>query len=658
MSRILQLATLCLAFCAATAFALPATAGSENVGTIVLAQAQTAAPAAPAAAPTAAPAATAAPKPAAVVPGAAKANKALTLGMFMVIIAITLGIVYWAASRTKTTADFYAARSSITGAQNAWAIAGDYMSAATFLGMAGLISLNGFDGFLYPTGWMVAFVTVLLVVAEPCRNAGKYTVGDVLSVRAAAKPVRATAAIVTLFISTFYLTAQLVGAGKLMELLIGIPYSVSILGVGVLITIYVVFGGMIATTWVQIIKAALLVGGGVILSVLVLVKVGMNPFRLFENVVNSTDIQTWVQGKMGHSTPQPGFDYGQRYLEPGIFLKGAWDQVSLGMAVCLGTAGMPHILMRFFTVPDAKTARKSVVIAMFIIATFFVLTTFMGYGAATLLTPQGIAAVDKTGNMANPLLARFLGSEFHPLFGDFLQAFVCAVAFATILAVVSGLVLACSAAISHDVYTNVIKDGHAEQKDQMRAARITSFVVGLIGIVIAFAAEKQNVAHLVALAFAVSAAGVLPAVVLTLYWKKMSTAGVMAALLIGTFSGIGLVLVSPNMQYPQQIAAADLAVVKKLEAKQTGGAALSTKEETDLKAARASYEANRNGTSMVGLSQPLFPLKVPAIVCIPLGFLSALVFSLLFPNKREEEAFEELYVRQITGIGVSAAVSH
>jgi cation/acetate symporter len=291
MSRTFRLATLCLVLFAGPAMQLTANAGTDlSSGQIVLAQAR--AQVQPAA-PSATPAAATAPAPAA--PGGVKANKPLTIGLFIIIIAVTLGIVFWAASRTKTTADFYAAKSSITGLQNGWAIAGDYMSAATFLGMAGLISLNGFDGFPYPTGWMVAFVTVLLVVAEPCRNIGKYTVGDVLSVRAAAKPVRAAAAIVTVFVSTFYLTAQLVGAGKLMELLLGVPYSVSIIGVGVLITIYVVFGGMIATTWVQIIKAALLVSGGVVLSLLVLVKVGMNPFKLLENVVNSTQIQSWVR---------------------------------------------------------------------------------------------------------------------------------------------------------------------------------------------------------------------------------------------------------------------------------------------------------------------------------------------------------------------------
>jgi cation/acetate symporter len=592
-------------------------------------------------------------------PASAKANKPLTLGMFVVIILITLYIVYWAAQRTKTTADFYAARSSITAWQNGWAIAGDYMSAATFLGMAGLICLNGLDGFLYPTGWMVAFVTVLLVMAEPCRNSGKYTVGDVLCFRASPKPVRFCAAIATVCISTFYLTAQMVGAGKLMNLLIGIPYLYSILLVGILIIIYVVFGGMIATTWVQIIKAVLLVGGGVAISLLVLVKLGMNPLRLFNDVATSQPIQDWVRVKhMQQAVPVAGFDYGQRFLEPGLFLKNIWDQISLGMATCLGTAGMPHILMRFFTVPDARAARKSVVISMFLIATFFILTTVMGYGAALFLTPQGISAVDPSGNMANPLLARYLGNMFHPLFGDFFQAFVCAVAFATILAVVAGLVLASSAAVSHDIYTNIIKGGKADQRQQVKAARIAAFCVGSAGLLIAIGAETQNVAHLVALAFAVSAAGVLPTTVLSLFWKRMSTAGICAGLIIGTFSGIGLVLISPNMEYPQLIAAGQKKIVDTLEKKKADGAVLTEKEQADLAKAQASYEKNKNGTSVIGLAKPIFPLKVPAIVCIPLGLLASIMFSLLFPSKREEEAFSELYVRQVTGIGVSAAVSH
>jgi cation/acetate symporter len=588
-----------------------------------------------------------------------KANKPLTLGMFILIIGITLYIVYWAAQRTKTTADFYAARSSITAWQNGWAIAGDYMSAATFLGMAGLICFNGLDGFLYPTGWMVAFVTVLLVMAEPCRNSGKYTVGDVLCVRSNPKPVRACAAIATVCVSAFYLTAQMVGAGKLMNLLVGIPYALSIVLVGILIIIYVVFGGMIATTWVQIIKAALLVGGGVIISILVLAKMGFNPIRLFNEVAASQPIQEWVRVvKLKQAVAQPGFDYGQRFLEPGLFLTNVWDQVSLGMATCLGTAGMPHILMRFFTVPDAKAARKSVVVSMFLIATFFILTTVMGYGAALLLTPQEISKIDPSGNMANPLLARYLGNWFHPLFGDLFQAFVCAVAFATILAVVSGLVLASSAAVSHDIYTNIIKDGKADQKQQVTAARIAAFCVGLVGLLIALGAENQNVAHLVALAFAVSAAGVLPTVVLSLFWKKMATAGICAGLLVGTFSGIGLVLISPNMQYPKLIAAGDQMIVQTLEKKQADGATLTDADQTNLAKAKASYEKNKDGTSLIGLDKPLFTLKVPAIVCIPAGLIAAILFALLFPSKREEDAFDELYVRQVTGIGASGAVSH
>jgi cation/acetate symporter len=588
-----------------------------------------------------------------------KANKPLTLAMFCIIIGITLYIVYWAAQRTKTTADFYAAKSSITAWQNGWAIAGDYMSAATFLGMAGLICLNGLDGFLYPTGWMVAFVTVLLIMAEPCRNSGKYTVGDVLCYRASPKPVRACIAICTVSVSTFYLTAQMVGAGKLMNLLVGIPYSLSIVVVGILIIIYVVFGGMIATTWVQIIKASLLVGGGVAISILVLVKLGMNPVRLFNEVATSPQIQDWVRLKhMQHALPQAGFDYGQRFLEPGLFLKNIWDQISLGMATCLGTAGMPHILMRFFTVPDGYAARKSVVVSMFLIATFFILTSVMGYGAALFLTPQEIVAIDPSGNMANPLLARFLGNEYHPLFGDFFQAFVCAVAFATILAVVSGLVLASSAAVSHDIYTNVIKDGKADPKQQVIAARIAAFCVGVAGLLIALSAENQNVAHLVALAFAVSAAGILPTTVLSLFWKKMSTAGICAGLMVGTFVGIGLVLISPNMTYPKVVADGQLKIVQGLEKKQADGAILSEKEKSDLQKAQASYEQNKNGTSLVGLDKPLFPLKVPAIVCIPAGCIAALLFALLFPSKREQDAFNELYVRQNTGIGVAGAVSH
>jgi len=402
-----------------------------------------------------------------------KANKAITISMFAVIIAITMGVVVWAAKQTKTASDFYAAGGGITGTQNGWAIAGDYMSAASFLGISGLISLYGYDGFMYSVGWLVAYITVLLIVAEPCRNAGKYTLGDILSFRTSPKPVRAFAAISTVAVSTFYLTAQMVGAGKLMALLVGIPYKTSIIGVGILMVGYVVFGGMVATTWVQIIKAGLLMSGAALLSVLVMAKAGFNPIGFFSTIVASPDIQDHVSKLvLKEGVIMSGIDAGQRFLEPGLYLKNPLDQISLGMALVLGTAGMPHILMRFFTVPTAQAARKSVIIAMFIIGGFYVLTTLLGFGAAIHLTPQGITSVDPGGNMATLMLAQQMGADIAPVLGDLFLAFLCAVAFATILAVVSGLVLAASAAIAHDIYVNVIKDGHADQHEQVLAARI------------------------------------------------------------------------------------------------------------------------------------------------------------------------------------------
>ncbi len=588
-----------------------------------------------------------------------EANRAITITMFLIIVGITLGIVVWAAKRTKTTADFYAARGAITGTQNGWAIAGDYMSAASFLGIAGLISLYGYDGFMYSVGWLVAYVTVLLIVAEPCRNAGKFTMGDILSFRTNPKPVRAAAAISTVAVSTFYLTAQMVGAGKLMELLLGIPFRIAISGVGCLMIVYVVFGGMIATTWVQIIKAGLLMTGASVLCILVAAKAGFNPVQFFSDVATNTNIQSWVQiNLLKEAIPKAGFDYGQRFLEPGLLLKDVWDQISLGMALVLGTAGMPHILMRFFTVPTAQAARKSVIIAMFIIGTFYILTTLLGFGAAINVSPQLISRVDAGGNMANMLLAQMLGNQVAPLAGDFLLAFLCAVAFATILAVVSGLVLAASAAISHDIYVNIVKGGHADQHEQVRAARITSVAVGATAIIIAILAEGQNVAHLVALAFAVASSGNLPVVILALFWRKFNTAGTIAGLMVGTFVAIGLVLVSPNMQYPKIIAAGQQKISVALEQKQAGGATLTDKEKAELAKAKMLYEKNKDGSSMMGLDKPLFPLKNPGIVSIPVGFLAAVLFSLMFRRKKEEDAFDELYVRQNTGIGVAKTIAH
>ena len=616
--------------------------------------------AAPAAATTAA-----APAPAKADTGKLKANPKVTIPIFLAIIAATMSVVVWSAKQTKSAADFYTAGGGITGTQNGWAIAGDYMSAASFLGISGMISLYGYDGFMYSVGWLVAYITVLLIVAEPCRNAGKYTLGDILSFRTSPKPVRAVAALSTVAVSTFYLTAQMVGAGKLMQLLLGINYQVAIIGVGILMVGYVVFGGMTATTWVQIIKAGLLMTGAALLSIMVAAKSGFSPLQFFVDIATSEKIAEHVkllpiylkEVQAGTATA----DAGQRFLEPGLFLTNPLDQISLGMALVLGTAGMPHILMRFFTVPTAQEARKSVIVAMFIIGSFYILTTLLGFGAAIHLTPQGIKAVDAGGNMAAMMLAKQMGGAISPFIGDLLLAFLCAVAFATILAVVSGLVLAASAAIAHDIYVNVIKDGHADQKQQVTAARMTSLVVGAVGIVIGIAAEKQNVAHLVALAFAVASSGNLPTVVLSLFWKKFNTAGVIGGMVVGTIASIGLVMVSPNMTYPDKVADAAKAAYTKLEKDVAEGKIAPEKMEATMKtidAKKAEETKNRGGKSMLGLSKPLFNLKNPGIVSIPLGFLAAIIGTLAFPCRRAEEMWDEVYVRQNTGLGMAKAIDH
>jgi cation/acetate symporter len=416
---------------------------------------------------------------------------------------------------------------------------------------------------------------------------------------------------------------------------------------------------------VQIIKAGLLMTGAGLLSLLVAVKSGFSPFQFFTDIATNQNIIDHVkllpiylkEVEAGTATA----DAGQRFLEPGLFLTNPLDQISLGMALVLGTAGMPHILMRFFTVPTAQEARKSVIVAMFIIGSFYILTTLLGFGAAVHLSPQGVKQVDAGGNMAAMMLAKTMGSEFSPFLGDLLLAFLCAVAFATILAVVSGLVLAASAAIAHDIYVNVIKDGHADQKEQVFAARTTSFVVGACGILIGIAAEKQNVAHLVALAFAVASSGNLPVVVLSLFWKKFNTAGVVAGLVVGTVASIVLVMVSPNMTYPDRVADNAKAAYTKLEKEiATGVVAPAAMEKTlkTIEEKKAEEIKNRGGKSMLGLSKPLFPLKNPGILSIPLGFMAAILATLAFPCRRAEEMWDEIYVRQNTGLGMAKAIDH
>lgn len=587
-----------------------------------------------------------------------KSNKVITISMFMAIIFVTGVIVVRASKSNKTAADFYTAGGGISGFQNGWAIAGDYLSAATFLGIAGLTSMFGADGFMYTVGPFFSFVTILLIIAEPCRNAGKYTLGDILSLRSSSKVVRGTAAISAVVVSTFYLLGQMVGAGKLMQLLLGIPYNVSVVGVGTLMIVYVTFGGMKATTWVQIIKAFLLMLSGLALTVLLLWKFGFNMLAFYDAVALSPTIQEHVRGLMKHVAPVSGFDYGQRFLESGLLLKDPLDQISLGIAFAIGAAGLPHIMMRFFTVPDAKAARKSVVISMVLIGIFMLMVTIIGFGAALYITPQQIMAVDKGGNMAAPMIAQYLGGGVGSISGDLLMAFVCAVAFSTIIAVVSGLILAVSAAVAHDFYVNIIKDGKSDQRQQVKVAKIAAVVVGGIAILLGIACEKQNIAHLVVLAFAVVASSNFPVILFSLFWKRFNAGGIVSGLTFGALFAIGVVLVSPTMTYPKKIAADAKKIVDVMEKKQLAGAVLSEKEVKTLEKARSDYSSNKDGKSMVGLDAPLFPLKNPAILSVPVGFLAAIFGTFLFGSRREEEMFDELFIRQNTGYNISEASDH
>ncbi len=663
--------------------------------------------------------------------------KWMTFTVFGVIIAITMAVTYWAARTTTTTSQFYAAGRSVSGIQNGWAIAGDYLSAASFLGIAGLISLYGYDGFMYSVGWLVAYITVLLVIAEPCRNIGKYTMGDILAFRNDPKKTKAVAALSTITVSTFYLTAQMVGGGVLIKTLIGIDYEISIIGVGVLMLAYVVFGGMKATTWVQIIKAVLLVTASLILVFLVWSPYGFSLPSYLQAVVGDEKVVAQVTKLLGDAAANmTKEELGQRFLEPGLFLKNPIDQISLGMALVLGTAGMPHILMRFFTVPTAQAARISVIWAMAIIGGFYVLTLFLGTGAAMLVGSAKVASVDAGGNMAGPLLAQYLGGGENSMMGNFMLAFVAAVAFATIVAVVAGLVLAAASAMAHDIYVGVIRGDHATPKEQMVAARVASGIVGVIAITVGILAKGQNVAHLVALAFAVAASSNLPAVFLTLYWKKCNTTGIIAGMVVGTLVAIGLVMVSPNMTYPKTVIAAAKKVLdgepaqpakeaqpakpassfacelfamegcvvsqpakaaspekpakpsaaeklaklnEKLQPLEVSLASLSadpaalkkTQDEiakvkkdiaaTEKSKAKAEDDLKKfegQTTSIMGLEKPFFLLKNPGLISIPLGFLMVILGSLFTRDKRAEDMWDELYVRQNTGINAEAASVH
>ncbi|HKH41238.1 MAG TPA: sodium/solute symporter [Solirubrobacterales bacterium] len=504
------------------------------------------------------------------------------VSIFGVIVAITLGITYWASKRTTDATTFWAAGRGITGAQNGFAIAGDYMSAASFLGIAGLIFLFGFDGFLYSVGFLVAFLVVLFLLAERMRNSGKFTMADVLSFRLNERPARVAAALGTLSVVAFYLIAQMVGAGALINALVGINFSLAVIATGAFMLIYVVFGGMLATTWVQIIKAILLMTATIVLSLFVLGKIGWNPIDLF----NRAEAQS---------------DDGSAYLQPGLRFDNPIDTISLGLGLVLGTAGLPHILMRFFTVPDAKAARTSVVWAVGLIGAFYVMTTFLGFGARAILGEGGATGgVDEAGNLAAPLLAQEVGGGDGTVGGDAFLAIIAAVAFATILAVVAGLVISASGAVAHDVWSNVIRKGRDSEHEEVYVARIAALMIGSIAIAIAvIGGSDLNVSYMVGLAFAVAASANFPALLLALTWKRFNTTGAVTGVLCGVISSIGLVLVGPDVR-----------------------------------------------------SDPLIELTQPGIISIPIGFLGCILGTLLSKEEgKAERQFEELHVRSETGIG-------
>jgi cation/acetate symporter len=535
--------------------------------------------------------------------------------MFIAFILVTLGITWWASRRTKTTAEFYSAGRSITGFQNGWAVAGDYMSAASFLGIAGLIAFYGYDGFMYSVGWLVAYLTVLLLVAEPLRNTGRFTMADVLAFRFRQPAVRTVAAISTLVVSLVYMIAQMVGAGSIVSLLIPqIGFRTAIVIVGVLMLVYVIFGGMLATTWVQIIKAALLMGGTILLSILVMAHFGFSLTEFFAAVAKVTGKYCEVGTLKDGACPGGAAPVTRDFTQPGLYYHGKWGPlslISLGVALIFGTAGLPHILVRFYTVKDSKAARTSVVWAMILIGAFYIMTTFLGFGAATLVGKANIGvmkdgALVPNQNLAAPLLAEKLG-------GEVFLSFVAAIAFATILAVVAGLTIASSSAFAHDIWFSVVKRGERhDEREQVLIARIAAAVIGALSIVLAISLRTLNVAFLVGLAFAIAASANVPAILLTLYWRRFNTNGMVAGMVVGLLASVILIIVSPAVM---------------------------------------GIDAPTAATKHLIQAEPLFPLDNPAIVSVPLGFLAAVVGSLLTRARPDAELYSELNVRANTGLG-------
>jgi len=504
--------------------------------------------------------------------------KALTLVIFVAILALTLLVTYWAARRTKTTSEFYAAGGGLSARANGFALAGDWMSAAAFLGFSGLTALYGMDGSLYAVAALAGFLVILLWIAEPLRNTGRYTFGDVIAFRMRSPHARLAAVFGTIVVNLAYMVPQLAGAGALMKLLLGVPYPVAVVLVGIGMMIYVLFGGMIATTWVQIIKAILLLATAVVLIALLLAKVGFNPLTLFADVESQ---------------------YGGKMLEAGGYLKHPLDPLSLVLSFLFGTAGLPHVMTRFFTVPDARTARRSVIWLMFLAGSFFLVTTLIGFAAADFVGQDAIRAADKGGNLALPLLAQYLGGGADSLGGQVFLAIVCAVAFATILAVVAGLTLASSGAIAHDLYVHIVRRGEVSEAEQVRVGRYSAIVVAIVATALGLLAQGQNVGVLVILAIAVAASANFPVIALSLFWRRFNTVGVICGVATGLIASVTLALLGPAF----------------------------------LKA------------------QAWFPIVNPTLVSLPLGFAGAILGTLLSRRDAGHEArFDEIQFRAQTGL--------
>jgi cation/acetate symporter len=532
-------------------------------------------------------------------------SETLAAILFVVIVGITIGITFWASRQTSGTTDYYAGGRNFSGFQNGLAVAGDYMSAASFLGISGAIALSGYDGFLYSIGFLVAWLVALLLVAELLRNSGRYTMADQLAFRMRQRPVRTAAATSTVVVSIFYLLAQMVGAGALVTLLLGVTgeayINLTIVAVGLLMIFYVVVGGMKGTTWVQIVKAVLLMSGTILITVLVLAKFSFNLSDLLGAAADNS-------GK-GSAFLEPGLAYGATFTTQ-------LDFVSLALALVLGTAGLPHILIRFYTVPTAKDARTSVNWAIGLIGSFYLMSLVLGFGAAALLdTGEGSAVFDSAGNLASPLLAEEVGGGPGTAGGAILLAFIAAVAFATILAVVAGLTLTSASSVAHDLYANVIKKGEVTEKQEVGVARIAAFGIGGIAIVLSIFAQSLNIAFLVALAFAVAASANLPSLLYNLFWSRFNTRGATWAIYGGLVVCVVLVVSSPAVS----------------------GDPKAMFPESDW---------------------AWFPLKNPGLISIPAGFLFGWLGTITSREPEAEAAYPELEVRSMTGAGAEVAVHH